>query len=278
MKIIRSVMEMQKISSVLQGSVGFVPTMGYLHEGHLALVKCSKRQTDYTIVSIYVNPSQFAPNEDFSSYPRDFESDRKKLEKLEVDYLFFPSDKEMYPNGFKTWVTVEEITKILCGKSRPTHFKGVTTIVNKLINITNADYIFMGEKDYQQLKVIEQMVSDLNMKTQVVGCPIIREYDGLAMSSRNKYLNKEERTRALCLYNSLKLAQKEYKKGETNPNKVKEKMKELILKNDGDIDYIEFVDKETLSSKKALDNNTRVVIAVKIGKTRLIDNMNLKGD
>ena len=278
MKVIKSISEMQTIARNLKGSIGFVPTMGFLHNGHLELVKCSLSKCDTTIVSIYVNPTQFAPNEDFASYPRDFEADREKLERLNVNYLFFPNDKEMYPNDYKTWVEVEKITKILCGKSRPTHFRGVTTIVNKLLNITNADYIYMGEKDYQQLKVITQMVKDLNMKTTVVGCPIVREQDGLAMSSRNKYLNDDERKRALCLFKSLKLAQKLYSENEKDPQKIRNRMINLIKENKGEIDYIEFVDKENLSSKKVLDDDTRVVIAVKIGKTRLIDNMNLKGD
>ncbi len=278
MKIIHSISEMQKIARKIEGTIGFVPTMGYLHNGHLELVKCSKAKCKTTIVSIYVNPTQFAPNEDFSSYPRDLEGDRKKLEEMEVDFLFYPSDDQMYPEGYKTWVEVEKITNILCGKSRPTHFKGVTTIVNKLLNITNADYIFMGEKDYQQLVVIKQMVKDLNMQTKVVGCPIVREKDGLALSSRNKYLNKDERQRALCLYKSLVLAKKMYKSGVYEPVKVYNAMKNLILENRGQIDYIEFVDNDSLETKKILDKNTRVALAVKIGKTRLIDNMKLEGE
>lgn len=278
MTILKSLKEMQNVAKNLTGTIGFVPTMGYLHEGHLELVKCSKAKADFTIVSIYVNPTQFAPNEDLDSYPRDIDRDKMLLQNLDVDFLFFPSDAEMYPNDYKTWVDVGKITQILCGASRPTHFKGVTTIVLKLLNLTKADYIFMGEKDYQQLTVIKQMVKDLNIDTSVIGCLIVRESDGLAMSSRNKYLNGDERKRALCLYKSLLLAKKLYKTGKKNPLLVKKEMIKLIEKNRGKIDYIEFVDADNLEIKKNLDDNTRVAIAVKIGKTRLIDNIKIEGD
>ena len=274
--LVKTIKGMRKISRELKGTIGFVPTMGYLHEGHLSLVKESQKDNNYTIVSIYVNPSQFGPNEDFSAYPRDIERDISILKELDVDCIFFPSDNEMYPEDYKTWVNVDKITQILCGKSRPAHFKGVTTIVAKLMNIVNPDKMYMGEKDFQQLKVLNQMAKDLNFRTQVIGCPIIREKDGLAKSSRNKYLSPEARKNALSLYKSFQLAQERFTKGISDSRKIISEMTEVIKKNNGIIDYIEVVDSNTLENLSELEKGCRILLAVKIEKTRLIDNIEIK--
>jgi pantoate--beta-alanine ligase len=274
--LVKTIKGMRKISRELKGTIGFVPTMGYFHEGHLSLVKESQKDNNYTIVSIYVNPSQFGPNEDFLTYPRDIERDISLLKELDVDYIFFPSDKEMYPEDYKTWVNVDKITQILCGKSRPAHFKGVTTIVAKLMNIVNPDKMYLGEKDFQQLKIINQMAKDLNFRTQVIGCPIIREKDGLAKSSRNKYLSPEARKNALCLYKSLQLAQERFKKGIIDSRKIISEMTDVIKTNNGIIDYIEVVDSNTLENLSELEKGCRILLAVKIEKIRLIDNIEIK--
>jgi len=273
--IIKSVSEMIKVSRSIKTSIGFVPTMGYLHEGHLSLVKKAKQETETVVVSIYVNPSQFAPNEDLDKYPRSFERDIQLLAELDVDYVFFPDNQEMYPEGYKTWITVEKISKILCGKSRSTHFKGVATIVAKLMNIVNADFMFMGEKDYQQIVVLEQMIKDLNFKTRIVRCLLIREKDGIAMSSRNKYLSSQQRNDALCLYQSLLKAQKKYKEGLTESADIIKKMKELIESCNGVVDYIDVIDPNSLKAISSLHKGCRILVAVKIGKTRLIDNIEI---
>ena len=273
--IIKSVFEMIKVSRNIKTSIGFVPTMGYLHEGHLSLVKKAKQETETVVVSIYVNPSQFAPNEDLDNYPRSFKKDIQLLAELDVDYVFFPDNQEMYPEGYKTWITVEKISKILCGKSRSTHFKGVATIVAKLMNIVNADFMFMGEKDYQQIVVLEQMIKDLNFKTRIVRCLLIREKDGIAMSSRNKYLSSQQRNDALCLYQSLLKAQKKYKEGLTESADIIKKMKELIESCNGVVDYIDVIDPNSLKAISSLHKGCRILVAVKIGKTRLIDNIEI---
>ena len=273
--IIKSVSEMIKVSRNIKTSIGFVPTMGYLHEGHLSLVRRAKLDTNKVVVSIYVNPSQFAPNEDLDKYPRNFERDIQLLSKLDVGYVFFPDNQEMYPKGFKTWITVDKISRILCGKSRPTHFRGVATIVAKLMNIVNADFMFMGEKDYQQIVVLEQMIKDLNFKTRIVRCPIIREKDCLAMSSRNKYLSSQKRKDALCLYKSLLMAQEKYEEGLTESAEIIILMKKLIESNNGVVDYIEIVDANSLQTIPNLHKGCRILVAVKIGATRLIDNMEI---
>ena len=277
LKIIRTIKEMVAWSNQnkSQNKIGFVPTMGYLHEGHLSLVRTAKENSDLVVVSIFVNPTQFGANEDLSTYPRDFERDISLLENLEVDVVFFPNNQEMYPTGYKTWVVTDEITSILCGKSRPTHFKGVTTIVSKLINIVNPESMFMGTKDFQQLTVLKQMVQDLNFRTKIIGCPIVRENDGLAMSSRNKYLNEIERKNALCLSESIKSAQKMIKNGEKSPNKIIESVKKIITEKSGKIDYVEILDERTLKYTDSIDEHSRLFLAVYIGKTRLIDNANL---
>ncbi len=273
--IVKSIAEMQKISRQQKGIIGFVPTMGYLHEGHLSLVKEAMKRSDVVVVSIYVNPSQFDPNEDLSNYPRDFDRDVSLLAELNVDYVFSPSNKEMYPDNYKTWVSVEDLTNVLCGKSRPDHFMGVTTIVAKLMNIVNPDFMFMGEKDFQQLAVLKQMGKDLNFATDIIGCPLIREKDGLAMSSRNKYLSEDQHAQALALNSSLILAQKLYSSGIVKSVVIIKSMRELIKQTDGKIDYIEIVDPNSLQSIDDLFIGCRVLLAVYIGKTRLIDNIEI---
>ncbi len=273
--LVNSASEMQKICRGIKGTIGFVPTMGYLHEGHLSLVRAARKRCNTLVVSIFINPSQFSPNEDLALYPRNIELDVKLLTELKVDHIFFPTEQEMYPEGYKTWVTVDKITQILCGRSRPTHFRGVTTIVTKLINIVNPDYMFMGEKDFQQLVVLQQMAKDLNLRTKIIGCPIVREEDGLAMSSRNKYLSDSARKDALCLHNSLLLAKKLFKQGITSSNKIIAEMSNLIENNNGIVDYIEVVDSQTLEHSAELRTGCRILVAVIIESTRLIDNMEM---
>lgn len=274
MKLITDINDMRNLSRLWDTGkrVGFVPTMGYLHDGHLSLVAKSNQQCEITVVSIFVNPSQFGANEDLSTYPRDLDRDLALLEQHQVDYVFFPTEAMMYPQGFRTWVNVEDISTILCGASRPGHFKGVATVVAKLVNLVNPDYMYMGEKDFQQVVVLETMLRDLDFHTKIVRCPIVRETDGLAMSSRNKYLNKSERKEALCLSKSIALAQSLYKQGETSTKAITTRMADLIQKANGKIDYIEIVESKTLQTMDVADIDSRVIIAVYIGKTRLIDN------
>ncbi len=276
LKVIDSIEEMQEISANWSEEVGFVPTMGYLHEGHLSLVKAAKENCKIVVVSIYVNPSQFAPNEDLDTYPRDFDRDKQLLEELEVDYLFFPKDSDMYPQNYKTWVNVNDLTKGLCGKSRPTHFQGVTTVVSKLINIVNPNKMFMGEKDFQQITVLKRMVEDLNFRVKIIGCDIVREKDGLAMSSRNKNLKSEDREKALSLSRSIKLAKNLFRDGEIESRIIKEKIWELINSSGAKVDYVEIVDPVTLEDVEKVDEKSRVILAAYVGSVRLIDNGNLE--
>jgi len=274
-KLINSINEMSAIRAELKGKIGFVPTMGFLHEGHLSLVSAAKKQTDIIIVSIYVNPTQFSANEDLSAYPRNIERDIELLTSLDVDYIFFPTDEQMYPEGYKTWVNVDKITQVLCGRSRPTHFRGVITIVAKLMNIIDPDLMFMGEKDFQQLVILRQMTKDLNFRTNIVGCSIIREEDGLALSSRNKYLSTNGRKKALCLNKSLLLTQKLFDEGIVSSNIIISQMTDLIENNEGIIDYIEVFDPKTLEHISELVRDCRVALAVIIENTRLIDNIKI---
>lgn len=255
-------------------TIGFVPTMGFLHEGHLSLMREARMQTDYVVVSIFVNPTQFGPNEDLASYPRDFERDALLCTSAEVDLIFAPSVEEMYPEGYSTFVDCEgEITKRLCGASRPTHFKGVTSVVSKLFNIVLPDKAFFGQKDAQQVAVIEKMVRDLNYNLEIVPCPIVREADGLAMSSRNTYLNESERREALVLSQALKLAKALIDEGERSAEVLIQNMKKKIDESSSaTIDYISIVDAGTLDPLETLNDDFLVALAVKIGKTRLIDN------
>ncbi len=256
-------------------SIGLVPTMGYLHEGHLALVKEARRQCDRVVVSIFVNPIQFGVGEDFEQYPRDLEQDSTLLEKEKVDALFSPSIRDMYPGGFQTFVEVYgEITEKMCGASRPGHFKGVTTVVSKLFNICLPDRAYFGQKDAQQLMVVEKMVRELNFPLEIVRVPIVREKDGLAMSSRNVYLSPEERAEALVLYRALKMAEEEIKNGEREIGIIRQKMEELIRACPrAAIDYIAINNANDLSELQTCSDQVLIALAVKFGKTRLIDNL-----
>lgn len=255
-------------------SVGFVPTMGFLHEGHLSLMQKARMDNDVVIVSIFVNPTQFGPGEDLESYPRDFERDKELCDSVGVDVIFAPGVKDMYPEGYSTYVDCEgDITKQLCGASRPTHFKGVTSVVSKLFLIVAPDRAYFGQKDAQQVAVIEKMVRELNFDVEIVPCPIVREADGLAMSSRNTYLNEKERKDALVLSEALKLCQEAVRNGERNTDSLIHLMKAHILHADSaQIDYVQIVDAKTLLPIDELQDDYLVALAVKIGKTRLIDN------
>ncbi len=253
-------------------TVGFVPTMGFLHEGHKSLIVRAAKENDFVVVSDFVNPTQFGPNEDFEAYPRDIEQDAKLCEEAGADVIFNPEASEMYDNALTT-VTVDKITKVLCGASRPGHFAGVATVVSKLFNIVAPDRAYFGEKDAQQLMVIRKMVKDLNFDIEIVGCPIIRESDGLAKSSRNTYLNSDERQAALCLSRALKLGKAMIENGEASVDVVKSAIRAEIEKEPlSRIDYVEIVDLDTLEQAVRTDTGILTAIAVYIGKTRLIDN------
>ncbi|PID27982.1 MAG: pantoate--beta-alanine ligase [Candidatus Cloacimonadota bacterium] len=274
-QIIKTIAEFKAIRKKIGNtqSLGFVPTMGYLHQGHLSLVEAARRENSAVAVSIYVNPTQFGENEDFDSYPSNIEKDIELLSEYETDYVFLPTSAEMYPENFSTFVNVEHLTEHLCGTSRPGHFRGVTTIVNKLINIVKPDNMYMGDKDFQQIAVIRRMTEDLNLDVNVKSCPVIREKDGLAMSSRNSYLSEEERINALCLYKSLLKAKDLIGKGIIKTKLIIPEMEKIIFQNKGKIDYIEFVNNINLQNVTVVNKSTRILLAVKIGSTRLIDNM-----
>lgn len=259
-------------------TIGFVPTMGFLHQGHLSLVQAAKAQTDRVVASIFVNPTQFGPGEDLDAYPSDLQGDQEKLRQEGVDVLFYPSVATMYPQGYHTYVSVEGgITTALCGQSRPGHFRGVTTVVNKLFNMVTPDMAFFGQKDAQQVAVIQKMVRDLNMQVKVVPCPILREADGLAMSSRNTYLSAKERQDALVLSQSLALGQAMVEAGERNSEKIIKSMVDKITCVDyAIIDYVEIVDAYTLDKVETLQGEILMALAVKMGKPRLIDNIRLE--
>ncbi len=257
--------------------VGFVPTMGYLHEGHQSLMEAAKKENDRVVASIFVNPIQFGPNEDFASYPRDFEKDAALCESVGVDLVFHPKADEMYKEGFCTYVDMDGLTKELCGKSRPTHFRGVQTVVSKLFHIIPADRAYFGQKDAQQLAVIKKMARDLSMDIEIVGCPIIREADGLAKSSRNTYLNAEERQAALALSRGLAEGRKLVEAGEREAAKVKRAIEVEIEKEKlAKVDYVEVVDFADIMPladlSAAKEGEVLCAVAVYIGKTRLIDN------
>ncbi|MBE0449304.1 MAG: pantoate--beta-alanine ligase [Clostridia bacterium] len=257
--------------------IGFVPTMGFFHDGHMSLMKEAINETDCVVVSIFVNPTQFGPGEDFESYPRNMERDLKLCEELGVHYVFTPEVSEMYPAGYSTFVECEGgITHTLCGASRPGHFKGVTSVVNKLFNIVEPDLAFFGQKDAQQVAVLDKMVRDLNMNLKIIPCPIMRENDGLAMSSRNVYLNAIERKEALVLSESLKIASSLIQDGERNSNKIIEQMKAHIMTaSSAVIDYVQIVENDNLSDIDTVVGDVLFAVAVRIGKTRLIDNMRM---
>ncbi|MGJ8455473.1 pantoate--beta-alanine ligase [Pseudothermotoga sp. U03pept] len=275
MQVIKTVSEMKNLAEELrkEKSIGFVPTMGYLHQGHLSLVKRSKSENDVTVVSIFVNPTQFGPNEDYTSYPRDLKRDLSMLEKENVDFVFAPEVEEMYPKDYSTYINEERLSRYLCGKSRPGHFRGVCTVVAKLFNIVKPHRAYFGQKDAQQFRVIRRMVRDLNIDVEVVECPIVREPDGLAMSSRNVYLSFEERAQAVALSKSLKLAENLYNSGERSASRITEKITEYLSSFEKlKIDYVEVVDEETLEPIEKIQRKAIVALAVWVGKARLIDN------
>lgn len=279
MKIIKTIKEMQELSRslILQGKkLGFVPTMGALHEGHLSLVRQARKDNDVVIVSIFVNPIQFGPHEDFARYPRDLEGDSEKLKRESVDILFYPDIREMYPEGYKTFVEVQGLSDRLCGAFRPGHFRGVATVVTKLFNIVKPHRAYFGLKDYQQTVIIKKMVNDLNMDIEIVTCPTVREPDGLAMSSRNLYLKADERKAATVIYRTLLEAEKlirEFKSPEEVRTIMLERLKSEPLVSS--IDYAGVYDPETLEEIKdySEDKEILIAIALRIGNTRLIDNI-----
>ncbi len=280
MDIVRRVHLMQQICLNLKKKdikIAFVPTMGALHFGHLSLVRRANQIAHKTVVSIFVNPLQFGPNEDYDKYPRDLTRDAEQLKELNVDYIFVPEVSNIYEEGFSTEIINDKLGSILCGKTRPTHFKGVLTVVAKLFNIVQPDFAIFGQKDYQQLILIKRMVRDLNFPIEIISCPIVRESDGLAMSSRNTYLSPEERKAALVLYKSIQYAEDKVKKGEKNLDLIKKEIKKLVSREPlAKIDYVETVDPITLEFVSKLEKEAVLLLAVYIGKTRLIDNTILK--
>ncbi|AFM22160.1 pantothenate synthetase [Acetomicrobium mobile DSM 13181] len=281
MEVIKRTAEMQEISLRLKREgriIGLVPTMGYLHDGHLSLIKKARRENDIVIMSNFVNPLQFGPKEDFATYPRDLDRDNKSAESVGVDYVFAPANEEMYPQGYDTYVEVKgPITEKMCGKSRPGHFKGVTTVVLKLFLITQPDRAYFGQKDAQQAIVIRKMVTDLNVPVKIITCPIVREEDGLALSSRNTYLSSEERLQALALPRALSAGRDMIMKGETDPQKVRLHIKQMLESSPGiRVDYVVVVDGDNLSDLSAIKGKVLLAAAVYVGKTRLIDNIDLE--
>lgn len=278
MKVLRTVQEIQAFSKAAKNagkSVGLVPTMGALHEGHLTLMRRARQENDVVIASVFVNPTQFGPNEDFDAYPRRFEEDCKKLETVPVDAVFHPEPKEMYPEGYCTYVNVEgDITKKLCGAQRPGHFRGVATVVTKLMNLSRADRAYFGQKDAQQVVVVKRFVSDLNIPTEIVMVPIVREESGLARSSRNQYLSSEEKEAALVLSRSLKKGKEAFDGGEKDVETLKKIVRDEIgTEPTAVIDYVDIYSFPALLPIEKVEQPALLAIAVKIGKTRLIDNM-----
>jgi len=277
MKVIETIDEMKRLRQQLTEPVGFVPTMGYLHEGHLSLVRHARGENTSVVVSIFVNPAQFGPQEDFKKYPHDPERDLALLQKEKTNVVFMPSAAEMYPTQFSSWVEISKVTERLEGASRPGHFRGVTTVVAKLFNIIQPTRAYFGQKDAQQLIVIKKMVADLNMNLEIIAVPTVREPDGLAMSSRNTYLNPQERRAAVVIYQALTLAQQLWSQGETDAERLRREMTALIKKQPlAIIDYVSIANTETLDELDAVNSPALVSLAVKIGSTRLIDNIVLK--
>ncbi|WP_298269513.1 pantoate--beta-alanine ligase [Geobacter sp.] len=279
MRIIESVAEMQRFTREARTAgktIALVPTMGYLHEGHASLMREGRKRGDILVASIFVNPTQFGPSEDLDAYPRDLVRDTAVASGAGVDVIFAPKSGDMYPHGYQTYVNAEELTLPLCGASRTGHFRGVTTVVTKLFNIVMPHVALFGKKDFQQLAVIRRMVSDLHMDIEVIGMPIVREDDGLAMSSRNAYLQPEERQNALCLYRALAAARGLFNDGERSVKILRERVVRLIAEVPAaSIDYAEFRNKDTLEALETADESTLLALAVRIGKTRLIDNCTL---
>jgi pantoate--beta-alanine ligase len=279
-QIIRSPKIMQKICEGLKREgkiIGFVPTLGYLHKGHLSLVRIAKKRSDILVVSVFVNPTQFGPKEDFAKYPRNFKRDRFLLNQEGCDFVFAPRRKDMYPDGYLTYVNVDGISQHLEGMVRPGHFRGVTTVVAKLFNIIQPNIAVFGQKDAQQAVVLKKMVDDLNYGVKMIIAGTVRESDGLALSSRNFYLSKEERKQAKVLYQALRLAKKMIKKGERSPSRIVSKMIALINKQPlADVDYVAITDAHSLELLNKLKGEVLISLAVRFGKTRLIDNIKLR--
>lgn len=275
MRTVTTIAEMQALSEEMRKDkmIGFVPTMGYLHEGHLALVRKARELGDIVVVSIFINPTQFGPNEDLAKYPRDFDRDVNLLEQEKTDIIFFPDSKEIYPKGYSTYVQVRDLQNYLCGKSRVGHFVGVATVVAKLFNIVKPHFAVFGQKDYQQLKIIERMVQDLNMGLEIIGYPTIREKDGLAMSSRNTYLSPEERSQALLISTGLAEAERLFRNGTRDASLIKREVERILKSKEGvSIEYISVADPETLEDVEQIKDKALIAIACQVGKTRLIDN------
>lgn len=277
MQVVQSISDLRALRSKLEGTVGFVPTMGYLHAGHLALVERAGAENAAVIVSIYVNPTQFGPREDFAAYPRDLDRDLRLLREAGADIVFAPSDDEIYPSEFSTWVDVEKVTERLEGAYRAGHFRGVATVVAKLFNIVRPSRAYFGQKDAQQVIVIKRMAADLNMGVEIAIVPTLRESDGLAMSSRNIYLSPEERQAATVLFRALTLARQLRQGGEEDAEKIRRQMGLLIRKEPlARIDYVSIADARTLEELDVISGQALASLAVKIGRTRLIDNVILE--
>lgn len=279
MEIIKTIKEMQSFSkkqSLNGKSIGLIPTMGYLHDGHLSLIKIAKENCDTVVVSIFVNPTQFAPDEDLERYPRDFDNDKRLCEELHVDAIFVPEPDDMYQTNASTWVHEEALTNCLCGKSRPSHFRGVTTVVTKLYNAVLPDIAVFGQKDAQQALVLKRMTRDLNFPIEVIIGPIVREKDGLAMSSRNKYLSDSERENALSIYQSLLKAQNMISEGKTDVKDIRNEIKSRIEDAGGVVDYVDIRCADTLDVLLKVKDNALIAVAAHFGSTRLIDNLIVK--
>jgi pantoate--beta-alanine ligase len=277
MEIISTMREMSRISDELRSSgktIVLVPTMGYFHEGHLSLMREGRRRGDVLVVSLFVNPTQFGEGEDYGIYPRDFSRDKALVEGIGVDILFVPTVEQMYPEGYQTFVETERITKPMEGQFRPSHFRGVTTVVAKLFNIVKPHIAIFGEKDFQQLAVIRRMVEDLNMGVEIIGMPIVRERDGLAMSSRNQYLTSDQREAALSLNRSLQEASQLFRSGERNAGRIIDAVERVIEpERDVTIEYVEIRDAKTLEEIEMIEGQAVIALAIKVGKVRLIDNL-----
>jgi len=280
MRVIQTLNEMRSYSLKMKArgkTLGFVPTMGALHEGHLSLIEEARQRADIVVVSIFINPLQFSPREDLARYPRDLKRDKKLLKNFDIDVLFLPRAQDLYPKGFSSYVEVEGLSRIMCGKARPGHFRGVATVVAKLFNLVSPHYAFFGEKDFQQQVLIKRMVRDLDFPVEIIALPTVREFDGLAMSSRNKYLSPPERKAATILYKALSYAKKDIEDGEVNARKILLALRNLIgteplIK----LEYAVMVDPKTLAEVKKIKKRALIALAARVGKARLIDNLLIK--
>lgn len=279
MKVYNTIYDIRKELALFRSvgkTIGLVPTMGYFHEGHLSLIDVARKNCDIVVVSLFVNPTQFGPNEDLAKYPRDFERDERLAKEHGADIIFYPDTREMYPDPFLTYVVTEKLSGVLCGESRPIHFRGVTTVVAKLFNIVQPDIAVFGRKDAQQAIIIKKMVADLNFPVEIIVAPIIREADGLAMSSRNTYLNSKERKQAPIIYRALQKAIEMVQRGELDAESVERSIRQQIETAPlARIEYIEIVNEKNLEPVKTIEPGTFIAVAVWFGKTRLIDNVDL---